>query len=89
MKNDSNKSQSFFEDGLSIDETKLSMLMITYLICFIVIVIFFVKTGDGEGLKTVFFANIGAVTGVNVTSSITKAFNNNNASNNDDTSSKG
>ena len=87
MKNDSDYKKSFFEDGLSIDETKLSMLMITYLICFIVIIIFFVKTGDGEGLKTVFFANIGAVTGVNVTSSITKAFNN--TSNKDDTSSKG
>lgn len=86
MNNDSNK--SFFEDGLSIDETKISMLMITYLICFIVTLVFFVKTGDGEGLKTIFFANIGAVTGVNITSSISKTFNavSNNKDNN---SSKG
>lgn len=87
MNNNSNN-KSFFEDGLSIDETKISMLMITYFICFIVILVFFVKTGDGEGLKSVFFANIGAVTGVNVTSSISKVFNNNKTSQND-TSTKG
>lgn len=86
MKNDEHK--SFFEDGLSIDETKISMLMITYLICFIVTLVFFVKTQDGEGLKTLFFSNIGAVTGVNVTTSISQAFNNK-LSKNDDTSSKG
>lgn len=84
--NDSN-GKSFFEDGLSIDETKISMLMITYFICFVVTLIFFVKTSDGDGLKTLFFANIGAVTSVNVTSSISKAFNK--SSDKDDTSPKG
>lgn len=68
------KPDSFITDGLSIDETKLSMLMITYVICFFVTLIFFIKTQDGEGLKAMFFSNIGAIAGVNVTNSISNAF---------------
>ena len=79
------KKDSFIKDGLSLDETKTSTLMITYVICFIVVLAFFVKTGNGEALKTIFFANIGAVTGLNVTHTVSKAFNNNNKDNDDNT----
>lgn len=75
MNNKSEQKSSFFRDGLSIDESKTSLLMITYLINFIVILVFFVKTKDAESLKAIFFANISAITGINVTHSISQAFN--------------
>lgn len=75
MKTKKDKPNSFITDGLSIDETKLSILMISYVICFIVTLWFFVKTSDGEGLKAMFFSNIAAITGMNITNSISNAFN--------------
>lgn len=82
MKN--KKPNSFLADGLSIDETKLSVLMISYIICFIVTLWFFVQSKDGEGLKSMFFSTIAAITGVNITNSLSNAFYKNDQNNNDD-----
>lgn len=68
-KND--RPNSFLRDGLSIDETKVSLLMITYFIIFIICCYVFVKTADNEGLKSIFFAILAAVTGINLTNTIT------------------
>lgn len=74
MKNKKEKPNSFIRDGLSIDETKVSILMISYIICFIAVLWFFISVKDGEGLKTMFFSTIAAVTGMNITNSISGAF---------------
>lgn len=74
MKSKKDKPNSFIKDGLSIDETKLSILMISYIICFIATLVFFIYTQDGEGLKAMFFSNIAAITGMNITNSISNAF---------------
>lgn len=66
-----NRPNSFLRDGLSIDETRVSLLMITYFIIFIVCCYVFVKTADNEGLKSIFFAILAAVTGINLTNTIT------------------
>ena len=70
-----NRPNSFIRDGLSIDETKISVLMITYIICFLATLAFFIYTQDGEGLKAIFFSNIAAITGVNISNSISHVFN--------------
>ena len=84
------KSSNFLKDGLSIDETRVSLLMISYFIIFIVCCYVFVKTADNEGLKSIFFAILAAVTGINLTNTIThqdasKKKPNNTYNNDDDT----
>lgn len=65
------KIDSFFKDGLSIDETRVSVLIVTYVISFFVTVGMCVYMKDIEGLKSVLYANLGAVTGLNIVKSVT------------------
>lgn len=56
-------SENFIRDGLSIDETKVSLLMISYAICFILSVIYFIWMKEGHNLISMFYAITAAVTG--------------------------
>lgn len=58
--------KSFFQDGLSIDETRVSVLVITYLLSFAAAVTMCIVLKDTDGLKTIFYTNLGAVTGASV-----------------------
>jgi Kef-type K+ transport system membrane component KefB len=64
------KFNSFMQDGLSIDESRVSVLIATYLISFLVTLGYCVYTKDVESMKAIFFSTIAAVTGINVTNSI-------------------
>jgi hypothetical protein len=61
----------FFKDGLSIDESRISALIITYVISFIIAMVLCIIQKDVESIKAIVFANISAVTGINITNSIT------------------
>jgi hypothetical protein len=61
---------SFIQDGLSIDESRVSVLIATYIISFLVTLGFCVYTKDVETMKSMFFSTIAAVTGINITKSI-------------------
>ncbi len=65
------RKKHYFSDGFSIDETKVSILMITYSISFIVCLIYFVYTNNADGVKTVFLSTITAVTGINLVKTFT------------------
>ena len=58
-----NTSENFIKDGLSIDESKISLLMISYAICFILSIIYFICMKEGENLISMFYAITAAVTG--------------------------
>lgn len=58
-----NISENFIRDGLSIDETKVSLLMVSYAICFILSIIYFICMKEGSNLISMFYAIIAAVTG--------------------------
>lgn len=58
-----NISENFIRDGLSIDETKVSLLMVSYAICFILSIIYFIRMKEGSNLISMFYAIIAAVTG--------------------------
>jgi archaellum biogenesis protein FlaJ (TadC family) len=62
----------FFEDGLSIDETKMSSLLICLFITISPMVYVCVKREDTQTLLTLALALITAVAGLNVTAMITK-----------------
>jgi hypothetical protein len=61
---------NILRSGFSIDETRVSVLIITYLIGFIITVTLCVMNKDTEGLKQILFALTAGITGVNVTNSI-------------------
>lgn len=69
------KPNSFIQDGLSIDESRVSILIGTYLISFIVTLGFCIYTKDVESMKSIFFSTIAAITGINVTNSIVNGAN--------------
>lgn len=56
-------SENFIKDGLSIDESKVSLLMVSYAICFILSIIYFIRMKEGDNLISMFYAIIAAVTG--------------------------
>jgi hypothetical protein len=60
----------FFINSLSIDETKASVLIITYIIAFLTIVVMCVIYKDIGTLKEILFATIFAITGINVSNGI-------------------
>jgi hypothetical protein len=62
--------KDFIRDGLSIDESRLSVMIISYIISFLTIVALCIYLRDVETMKAVFFANATAITGINVTNSI-------------------
>lgn len=64
------KPDNFFHDGLSIDESRMSVLIVTYLVSFVVTLVFCIYTKDVESMKSIFFSTITAVTGINITNSI-------------------
>ena len=70
--------KSFWKDGLSIDESRISALIISYIISFVVTLGLCIYTKDIESLKAMFFANIAAITGINITNSIVGGSNKNN-----------
>lgn len=65
-KSKSKKADSFLKDGLSIDEAKVSILMLTYFIGFIVFLVLVFLNGDIESVKSMLMTLIAAITGVNI-----------------------
>lgn len=70
MSNKNHKPDSFLKDGLSIDESRISVLILSYMISFLATTIFCIYLKDIESLKAVFFANIASITGINVTNTV-------------------
>lgn len=57
----------FFNDGLSLDETKVSILVVSFLCTIIFALFMYYTTGDiSSNLTTIITAQIMAVAGVNV-----------------------
>lgn len=66
------ENKSFWKDGLSIEESKVSVIVITYLIGFIVTSYLCMKLGNVDVMQNIFLANLAAIAGINVTSYFTK-----------------
>lgn len=62
--------ENFLKNGLSIDETKVSLLMISYVICFTIAIVFFVYRREGDNLLSMFYAVIAAVTGSSISNQL-------------------
>jgi hypothetical protein len=65
--------KNFFSDGFSIDETRVSALIITYIIGFFVTIVMCILTKDVDGLKQILFTSIACISGINMTSTIFSA----------------
>ena len=69
---------NFLKDGLSVDETKVSMLMIAFIITLsFTLYMYYVNGFVGAELITLNSSLILAITGINVTSKIKEVFNSN------------
>lgn len=64
------KSKGFVKDGLSIDESRVSVLIISYLTSFLVTTAFCAYNNDVESMKSIFFATLTAVAGINITNTV-------------------
>lgn len=66
------KKNSFFSDGLSVDESKVSVLILSYI--FVCAVVMFLCITNKETIiaKDVFIAILVGVTGINISDKITK-----------------
>lgn len=61
-----------FKDGLSIDEAKVSVLILCTLICFIFVLVKYQTDGDiSDNIVLVFQTLVAAVAGVNIANKVT------------------
>lgn len=64
--------KSFWKDGLSIDETKFSILVLSYMIALTAFLILCVVNNDIENVKDVVVLLLGSIFGINISRIITK-----------------
>lgn len=60
------KNNSFWSDGLSIDETKFSILVISYMLAFSALLFMCIKNNDVETIEDVTSLLLTAVFGINI-----------------------
>lgn len=69
------KKSSFFSDGLSVDESKVSVLIISYIAVCAIVMYLCIANNETIVAKDVFIAILVGVSGINVTDKVTKNIN--------------
>lgn len=67
----SRKSESYWKDGLSIDETKFSVLVLAFIVGYIVLMYLCIKNNDTNTVERIIIFITSAITGLNITKAVT------------------